>query len=593
MKPRILMILILSVMLALGGITAMLALGAAGPSEVTASERTIGVSPKSLPANENVLGEPDNPAWIEDSNVKHFAPDQISSSGTRVRGALPKDGVNPAIGAEFLASSHAVDLSITKGDSPDPVVAGAELTYSLTVTNGVTGAGVATGVFVTDTFPGEVTLVSASPSQGVTNPVSGGLIWEVGVLTAGQTETLDIVVTVDSGTAGGTILTNTAVVQGDQSDPNPTNDTAIETTFVIGTGGIDLSITKVDSPDPVAPGDDLTYTLKVTNGVTGAAVATGVFVTDTFPSSVTFKSAVPSQGVTNLVPGGLTWDVGALIDGQSETLVIVVTVDAGAIDGTILTNTAVVQGDQSDPDPSNNTSIVTTLVALPAEIDLSITKGDSTDPVSPGANLTYSLTVAYGVSGSAVATGVFVMDTLPEGVTFVSVVPSQGIAISSGENVSWDVGVLSSGQAETLEIVVTVDLGVPDGTVLTNTAVVEGDQADPNLSNNTAIVTTTVAGTAPATCTLSLTPSYGAGTLMIEVVAGANVPTTAKLWRTSDASSASLFNGELAPVDLPISAVVSEPLPPSGTVLVIATMSTPEFGIICFDVKAVDTGSPS
>jgi len=136
-------------------------------------------------------------------------------------------------------------------------------------------------------------------------------------------------------------------------------------------------------------------------------------------------------------------------------------------------------------------------------------------------------------------------------------------------------------------------LGVPDGTVLTNTAVVEGDQADPNLSNNTAIVTTTVAGTAPATCTLSLTPSYGAGTLMIEVVAGANVPTTAKLWRTSDASSASLFNGELAPVDLPISAVVSEPLPPSGTVLVIATMSTPEFGIICFDVKAVDTGSPS
>lgn len=383
------------------------------------------------------------------------------------------------------------------------------------------------------------------------------------------------------------------MVQGDQSDPNPANDTAIETTFVIGTGGIDLSITKVDSPDPVAPGDDLTYTLKVTNGVTGAAVATGVFVTDTFPSSVTFKSAVPSQGVTNLVPGGLAWDVGALIDGQSETLVIGVTVDAGAIDGTILTNTAVVQGDQSDPDPSNNTSIVTTLVALPAEIDLSITKGDSPDPVSPGANLTYSLTVAYGVSGSAVATGVFVMDTLPEGVTFVSAVPSQGIAISSGGNVSWDVGVLSSGQAETLEIVVTVDLGVPDGTVLTNTAVVEGDQADPNLSNNTAIVTTTVAGTAPATCTLSLTPSYGAGTLMIEVVAGANVPTTAKLWRTSDVSSASLFNGELAPVDLPISAVVSEPLPPSGTVLVIATMSTPEFGIICFDVKAVDTGSPS
>lgn len=286
------------------------------------------------------------------------------------------------------------------------------------------------------------------------------MIWEVGVLTAGQTETLDIVVTVDSGTAGGTILTNTAVVQGDQSDPNPANDTAIETTFVIGTGGIELSITKVDSPDPVAPGDDLTYTLKVTNGVTGAAVATGVFVTDTFSSSVTFKSAVPSQGTV--------------------------------------------------------------------------------DPVMEA-------------------------------------------------NVVWNVGTLSSGQSETLEIQVTVDPATPDGTILTNNAVIEGDQLDPNPANNTVAETTMVV---VPVCTLDLTPSYTDGTLMVDVLVGTNVAVTANLWGKGGNNIISQFSGPVPVIEPPINAPIAKPLPPSGTVGILATLTLPGLGLICSDFTTVDTGAP-
>ena len=58
--------------------------------------------------------------------------------------------------------AHTADLSITIGDSPDPVIVGDTLTYTLTAINN--GPGDATGVTLTDRLPTGVTFVSASAS---------------------------------------------------------------------------------------------------------------------------------------------------------------------------------------------------------------------------------------------------------------------------------------------------------------------------------------------------------------------------------------------------------------------------------------------
>ena len=58
----------------------------------------------------------------------------------------------------------AADLSLTKSDAPDPVLAGQLLTYTLTVAQ--RGPSSATGVTVTDTLPAGVTFDSATSSQG-------------------------------------------------------------------------------------------------------------------------------------------------------------------------------------------------------------------------------------------------------------------------------------------------------------------------------------------------------------------------------------------------------------------------------------------
>ncbi len=350
------------------------------------------------------------------------------------------------------------DLQVTKSDSPDPVVAGETLTWTVTVTNN--GPSDATGVVLDDVIPTGVTVNTISA------PCAGGFPCSIGNLAAGASQVVIIQVTVNSSTTG--VLNNTATVSGNETDPDPGNNTTTEPTTVITSA--DLQVTKTDNPDPVFAGDPLTWTVTVTNN--GSSDATGVVLDDTLPPEVTVVA------ISAPCAGGFPCTIGDLAAGASVVVTIDVTVDPAAT-GTI-TNTATVSGNETDPDPSNNTDTEPT--AVNPEADLEIVKTASPDPVAAGEALTWTLTVTN--NGPSDATGVVVDDVLPPEVTVTA------ISAPCAGGFPCTIGDLAVGASVVITIDVVVDITAQNP--ISNTATVSGNELDPDPGNNTSTVVTPV-----------------------------------------------------------------------------------------------------
>ena len=104
----------------------------------------------------------------------------------------------------------------------------------------------------------------------------------------------------------------------------------------------DLSLTKDITTAPAQVGDEVTYTLTVTND--GPDAASGVEVTDSFSEGLDLQSATPSQGTFD-GPSGV-WSVGDLAPGTSATLDLVATV----LVGTVYNQAEITRSGAWDPD---------------------------------------------------------------------------------------------------------------------------------------------------------------------------------------------------------------------------------------------------
>ncbi|MHC5112428.1 MAG: DUF11 domain-containing protein, partial [Planctomycetota bacterium] len=385
-----------------------------------------------------------------------------------------------------------LDLELTKqaqkiappppGSSGDSISADEGDTVEFTITLVNNGPHDASGIQVTDTLPVGVTYVSSAPSQGTYASASG--LWDIGALNNGDTATLTIQVTVDSGTAGQTLINEAGVTAVDQPDSNPGNENDIAAVTVDGT---DLQVVKtVDNGTP-DPGNTVVWTIVVTNN--GPNQATNVEITDIPPVGITYVSDTTSQGSYDAGKQNSTWvwDVGTLGVAASATLTITTTVDAGTTGQTIVNVAMITEVDQADPDSSNNVS--DDFIAV-AGTDLAITKtvDDSTPDI--GQNITYTLTATN--NGPSDATSVVVNDLLPPEVSYQSDTPSQG-SYDSATGI-WTIGNLANDASVTLDINAQV-LNDDGNLVITNTAAISSAEADPDLNNNTATADINVSAT--------------------------------------------------------------------------------------------------
>jgi uncharacterized repeat protein (TIGR01451 family) len=118
---------------------------------------------------------------------------------------------------------------------------------------------------------------------------------------------------------------------------------------------IDLQITKSAAPSPANVGNQVTWTMVVTNN--GPNNATGVTMADPVPAGLTFVSATSSQGTCT---GGalVSCTIGNMNVGSSVTITLVTT--AGQT-GTI-TNTATTVGKEQETNTANNSATAQVVV---------------------------------------------------------------------------------------------------------------------------------------------------------------------------------------------------------------------------------------
>ena len=384
--------------------------------------------------------------------------------------------------AEATTAIALADLSVSKLDAPDPVIAGNELTYTMTVANA--GPSAATGLVLTDTLPVGVSFVSSEPACSA----SGGVVTcSLGDLSRGATSTVTVQAAVDPATRGA--ITNTVEVAGNQTDPDPGNNATIETTEA--TAEADLSVSKIDSPDPVLAGATLTYSLTVSNR--GPSAATGVTLIDTLPPNVTFASSTPACSAP---AGTVVCTLGELGPGQAVLVTLQVVVSPST-PGTII-NTATVEGNERDSNAFDNADTEVTVVI--GRADLSVTKTDSPDPAPLGGILTYTLTVTN--NGPSDATGLIVTDTLPDTVEFVHTTPDAPTCSPFGGVVTCLLDRLASGSTT----VVTIQVEPQKVGTIFNRVEVSGNELDPDPGNNTDIEPTEVVPAADLSVTKSDAP---------------------------------------------------------------------------------------
>jgi len=352
--------------------------------------------------------------------------------------------------ASITPTNQASDLSLTKTvNSPTPLV-GSQVTFEVVVTNN--GPQDNINVQVTDLLPNGYSFNGFTVSTGTYNPVTG--IWNVGNLVNGKSETLQIIAVVN---LTGNYLNIAEITSAGLPDPDSTPNNAVTTEddyAAVVTSPIsqaaDLSLTKTVNNAAPLIGSPVTFEVVITNN--GPQNSSGVQVRDLLPTGYTYNNFSSTKGTYNPITG--IWNIGSLVNGDSQTLQVTAAVNAS---GNYTNAAEVISSSLPDPDSTPNNGVITeddyaatTTAPTATMADLSLTKaivGGNLNPIF-GATVTFEITVKN--DGPQAATGVRVMDLLPSGYEYIVYSSTAGQYFNTTG--MWNIGTIQNGDSESLLI---------------------------------------------------------------------------------------------------------------------------------------------
>ncbi|WP_228282008.1 DUF11 domain-containing protein [Rubrobacter marinus] len=230
---------------------------------------------------------------------------------------------------QHVAWAQTPGLSITK-EGPATVEPGANFSYVLTVTN---ATATDTLVVVRDQLPRGLTFVSSEGARcdlALTDP--SGRTVECDPVNVSANGRAQITLNVTAPSTAGPITNSASATSTSQANPTtPVNSNEVTTNVVPN-----LSIEKLDDPDPVSDVEDLLlYTIRVQNR--GANPVSGVAITDNLPLDVVDFVEVESDDYVCQVTAGVVQCNAERAFGPGEISTVQIVVEpevAGTIENT-------------------------------------------------------------------------------------------------------------------------------------------------------------------------------------------------------------------------------------------------------------------
>jgi uncharacterized repeat protein (TIGR01451 family) len=454
---------------------------------------------------------------------------------------------NSASASAVVGASSTAEMTVTNAASPNPVVAGTDITYTQVATN--VGTGTAISPSIIETVPANTTFASITVPGGTTCTPTLAVGAAAGSTTncsypaapAGSTGTIIFVVQVNATATAGTVITDTATANSSNQAFGANSAIATDVVAANSTQA-DLALSTAATPLTVYPGNDITYIQTVTNNGPGAAST--LSFTEAVPTNTTFASisipagwacTTPAVGAT----GTINCTASSLASGSSANILIVVNL-APTITAASITATSTITSSTTDPNSSNNSTSVTTPV-LPV-CDLSVTNTVNPTYATDGQDLVYTQIVTNsGPSNCASAT---FTEAIPTNTTLVLPFTSpSGWTCTTTGSISCTNPTIAPGASSTFTVTVLVGASVPAGTQITDEAIVGTTTHDSNTVNNFATVTVGVAGATQAD--LSVTSSASPN----PVAAGSNITYTQTATNAGPAAASTVTFTETLPAN--------------------------------------------
>jgi uncharacterized repeat protein (TIGR01451 family) len=400
----------------------------------------------------------------------------------------------------IISAPRSSDLVATMTSSGPSAVAGAPISYTITLKNN--GVDPAYSIDVADSFPAFPALAptTATSSQGVFN--MGTKTWNLAGLGNGGTATL--ILGLNAPDMAGALL-NTATASSTTADPNAVNNTDSETIQIVSAATVTATMT---ASGTFQPGSNVTYTAILSNsGPSTQQNNPGNEFTATLPSSMTLVSvnssvlspetALRSEPVTNAGETA-TWN-GTIPAGGSVTITIVAQIGPLVAGGTVISYQGTANYD-ANGDGINDTAALTNdpstgaagdatafAVSSPATV-ASPTKTVSTRRAQIGDTITYTISIPNsGPAAQSDNPGNELVDILPAGLDLVSATATSGTPVANvgTRTVTWN-GAIPASSSVTITITATVN-STATGTLL-NQGTVNFD-SDGNGTNESSVLT--------------------------------------------------------------------------------------------------------